>query len=83
MCIKIANKIGSVGTENIIFSIYVSLTCMQISIPVNEQIPSNRGEYKILWDRLRLFAVAQTSLKINDAKHSVLSSIQNRVFIVL
>lgn len=82
MCIKIANKIGSVETENIIFSIYVSLTCMQISIAVNEHL-SNRGEYKNLWDRLTLFAVAQSSLKINDAKRNVLNSIQNSVFIVL
>lgn len=82
MCMKIANKIGSVETENIIFSIYVSLTCMQISIAVNEHL-SNRGEYKNLWDRLTLFAVAQSSLKINDAKHNVLNSIQNSVFIVL
>lgn len=73
----------SVGTEDIIAYIYVSLICMLISILVNEQLPSDTGEYKNPWDRLRLFAVVQSLLKINDASHNLLNSIQNSVFIVL
>lgn len=74
---------GSVGTEDIIAYIYVSLICMLISILVNEQLPSDTGEYKNPWDRHRLFAVVQSLLKINDASHNLLNSIQNSVFIVL